>query len=170
METFIKALGVQAEVILILAISFIILVVLLRKFLFRPLMGYLDRRNQEIQNTYTRIEEGQKELTRLKEQYQSELARIEKTAYEKIQEAIKQGLSAKMEIISEAHTQADKILRRATAEIEQEKLKAMVELKKEIVNLSLETTRKIIGQSMDETTHRELVDKFLMDLDKVRRT
>jgi F-type H+-transporting ATPase subunit b len=164
MDTFLQMMGAQWQVILILTISFILLILILSKLLFKPLMKYLDERNNEIKETYLGIEKSKEEISRLKDEYQAELKKIEKTAYDKMQEAIKEGLSAKAEIISEAHSQADRVLKKATEEIAQETKKALVELKKEVVTLSFQTTAKIIGAAMDEKTHHQLAEKFMEEL------
>ncbi|MBI4834727.1 MAG: F0F1 ATP synthase subunit B [Planctomycetes bacterium] len=164
MDTFLQMMGAQWQVILILTISFIFLVLVLSKFLFKPVLKYLDERNNEIKETYQGIEKSKEEISTLKDKYQAELKKIEKTAYDKMQEAIKEGLAAKTEIISEAHAQADKILQKAAEEIAQETKKALVELKKEVVNLSFQTTAKIIGNTMDEKIHHQLAEKFMDEI------
>jgi len=168
METFLQQLGAQFEVILILALSFIILVLILSKFLFKPIIGYLDQRNNEIKHTFDEIEKGKGDITALKDKYEQQLSSIEKAAYEKTQAAIKEGLALKTEIVSEAHSQADIILRKASGEIEMEKKKAIAELKTEIVNLSLEAAGRVIEKKMDETANQKIVEQFLYELDNVK--
>ena len=164
METFVKALGVSGETILVLTISFVVLILILKKLLFKPIMGFLDSRTKEIKDNFEQIENGKKDIEGMKTKYQEEFERIEKTAYDKMQEAIKEGLAAKTEIMSDAHNQAEKVLTKATEEIKQEKEKALVELKKEVINISIQTTQKVIGKNMDEKTNQKLVDEFISDL------
>jgi len=164
MDSFFKMMGASAETIFILAVSFIILVLLLNKFLFKPLLKYLDERSKGIKETYEKIEVTKGDLKRLGEEYQAKLAQIEKTAYEKVQAAVKEGLVAKAEIVSTAHAQADKVIRKATEEIELEKQKALVEVKKEVVNLSIAIAGKVIEQKMDEAIQHQLAEKFFEEL------
>ncbi len=166
LKEFIEALGLEPQLILVLGISFIILVIFLNKFLFKPLMKHLDDRSQEIKGTFDKIELDKKEIAQMSEEYKAKLTQIEREAYEKIQAAIKEGLAAKTELISEAHAQADNVLRKAQAEIELEKQKAIVELRNEMVNLALNAAGKVIEKEMDETTNRKLVENFLTELDK----
>lgn len=167
MESFLKMMGAQGETIFILAISFIILVLLLNKFLFKPLLKYLDERNKGIKETYEKIEATNQDLKRMGEEYQTRLTQIEKTAYNKIQEAIKEGLVAKSEIISTAHDQANKTIRKATEEIEMEKKKALVTIKQEVVNLSVAIATKVVEQKMDEVTHHRVAEKFFKELEQI---
>jgi len=166
LKNFLDTLGFQLETFLILCVSFLILVLLLNKFLFKRLMKYLDDRNEGVKKTFEQIETKQQEIARLGEEYQHRLSQIEKTAYEKVQAAIKESLTAKTEIISEAHAQADKVLRKATEEINLEKNKALVELKQEVIKLSIATASKVIEQKMDDATHHKLVEKALGELEE----
>lgn len=166
MEKILDILGLQFEVIFVLGISFIILVIVLNKVLFKPLMKHLDERSNEIKGNFDKIALDKKEIERLTEEYKTKLTQIEQEAYQKVQEAIKEGLKVKTEIISEAHAQSDNVLRKAKKEIEHEKEKALVELRNEMVSLSLAAARKVIEKEIDEQTHRKLVENFLDDLSK----
>jgi len=168
METFLQTMGANWQTIVILALSFIILVFILSKFLFKPLLKYIDERNNEIKQTYEGIEKSKGEITQLKDKYQAELSQIEKAAYEKIQAAIKEGLTLKSDIISEAHAQADNVLRKASHEIELEKKKALAELKGEIVNLSIMAAGRVIEQKMDEATNQKLVEQILDEIETAK--
>lgn len=165
---FLEQMGAQYQVILILAASFIILVVLLNKFLFKPLTKYVDSRRDEIQNVYTKIDSDKKEIARLSDEYQNRLNQIEKEAYQKIQLAIKEGLTAKTQIISESHLQADNVLRRAKEELEIEKKKAMKEMRQEVISLSIAAAEKVIRKKLDEQTNSKIVAEFLDEIDKTK--
>jgi len=168
LTNFLEQMGAQYQVILILAISFIILVVLLNKLLFKPLTKYVDNRRDEIQNTFTKIEADKKEIARLSEEYQNRLNQIEREGYQKIQAAIKEGLAAKSTIISESHLQADNILRKAKEELEIEKKKTLKEMRQEIISLSITAAEKVIRQKLDEQTNSRIVSEFLNEIDKVK--
>lgn len=165
---FLEQMGAQYQVILILAASFIILVVVLNKLLFKPLTKYVDSRRDEIQNVYTKIDSDKKEIARLSDEYQNRLNQIEREGYQKIQSAIKEGLAAKSTIISESHLQADNILRKAREELELEKKKAMKELRNEIISLSIAAAEKVISKKLDEQTNSKIVSEFLEEIDKVK--
>lgn len=166
LKNFLDAMGFQLDTFIILSVSFIVVVLILKKIFFKPIMGHIDQRSKTIKETFDQIETKQQEIARLGQEYQERLSQIEKTSYEKVQAAIKEGLSAKSEIISEAHAQADKVLRKATEEINLEKNKALVELKQEVIKLSIATASKVIEQKMDDATHHKLVEKALGELEK----
>ncbi|MDI6733246.1 MAG: F0F1 ATP synthase subunit B [Planctomycetota bacterium] len=168
MKDLFTALGAQGEVILLLVINFIILFLILKKFLFGRVLEHLDNRRKEIQDTFSKIEEDKKQIARLSEEYQNKLQSIEREGYQKIQDAIKEGLSAKAQIISESHLQTDNILRKAREELELEKKKAMKELRNEIISLSISAAEKVISKQLDGETNSKIVSEFLQEVDKVK--
>lgn len=165
-KSLLASLGAQGEVIIILAINFIILVLILNKLLFKRVLNHLDARKNEIEGTFDKIEQDKKHIAQLSDEYQSKISRIEKEAYQKIQAAVKEGLAAKTEIISEAHLQADHVLRKAKDEIGLEKDKAIKEMRQEIIELSISAAEKIIHKELDEKTNSIVVSEFLQEMDK----
>ncbi|MFA5794218.1 MAG: F0F1 ATP synthase subunit B [Candidatus Brocadiia bacterium] len=164
LSNFFNAMGGQIQVIILLVINFIILFLVLKKFLFSRILEHLDNRKKEIEGTFDKIELDKKEISRLTDEYQAKLNQIEKESYQKIQAAIKEGLSAKTGIISEAHLQSDNIIRKAKDEIDQEKTKAIKELRNEIASLAIQAAEKVIDKELDEKTNTRLVASFLDEL------
>ena len=167
-KNFFAAMGGNVQVIIILTINFIILFVILKKFLFGRVLQHLDNRKKEIEGTFDKIEQDKKHITQLTDEYQAKLSQIEKEAYQKIQSAVKEGLTAKTEIISEAHLQADNVLRKAKDEIGLEKNKAMKEMRQEIITLAISAAEKIISKELDEKTNSRVVSEFLEEIDKIK--
>lgn len=170
LKKFLDMLGAQGESILIIAISFLILVWILNKFLFKPLMAHMDARSKEIEGTFKKIDADRAEIERLMAEYQNRMAKIEKEAYDAMQAAIKEGIAAKTEIIDQAHAASAQIIAKAQAEIQLEKEKALVELRSEIVNLALAAAEKVVARRMDESIHADLVRKFLDEVEMERQT
>lgn len=161
-----EALGAQGEVIILLSINFIILILILNKFLFKRVLRHLDSRKKEIEGTFDKIEQDKQHISQMTEDYQIKLSNIEKESYLKIQEAVKEGLSAKTGIISEAHLQADNILRRAKEEIDLEKKKALKELRNEIATLAVKVAERVIEKELDEKTNAHIVSNFMEEIEQ----
>ncbi|MEW6027124.1 MAG: F0F1 ATP synthase subunit B [Planctomycetota bacterium] len=166
LKNLLESLGAQGQVIILLSVNFIILVLILNKFLFKRVLTHLDTRKKEIEDTFGKIEQDKKHIAQLSDEYQAKLSQIEKEAYQKIQAAVKEGLSAKTEIISEAHLQADNVLRKAKDEIELEKDKVMKEMRQEIISLSITAAEKIIRKELDEKSNSRIVSEFLEEIEK----
>lgn len=168
LKNLFTSLGAQGEVIILLAVNFVILVLILNKFLFKRVLQHLDDRKKEIEDTFDKIEHDKQSIAQLTEEYLNKLSNIEREGYQKIQSAIKEGLTAKSAIVSESHLQADNILRKAREELELEKKKAMKELRSEIISLSIAAAEKVIRKELDEQTNSKIVSEFLEEIDKVK--
>lgn len=161
MEELLKSLGLDGRVFLIQVAGFVILVVLLRKFLFGPVSAMLAARQDEIKSTYDRADESIKAAEQLKADYEQRIGAVEAEARQRIQEAVKEAQAAKDEIVSEARAESHAIIERGAREIEHERDRALVELRTEVANLAVGAAGKIIGENMDDARQRKLVDDFM---------
>src|SRR3989338_5984587 len=88
------------------ALGFVILVLVLKRFAWRPLLELLDARRQRIEQEFARIEQTKTQLETLQREYQTRLAQIEQEARAKIQEAVAEGKRVSLEIQEQARAQA----------------------------------------------------------------
>lgn len=154
-------LGIDPYSFIIQVVGFIILVILLRKFLFTPVLGMLANRQKDISDTFDKIENDRKAAESLKQEYESRITQIEAEARTRIQEAIKEAQASKDTIVNEARDQASAIISRGKSEIENERDKAIVALRREVASLAVGAAGKILERNLDEEAHRKLVDDFI---------
>lgn len=147
------------------AIGFIILVALLKRFAWGPLLGVLDQRRRQIATGLDDVERAKREMARLKTQYEQELARIEESARQKLAEAVTQGRRLAAEIEEEARAKVQVELVKAKETLALEVVKAKSVLRDQIVTLALEATEKLLHSRLDETKDRALVEQFIAELD-----
>lgn len=164
-----KILDITPEVLILQMGGFVLLLITLKLFLFKPVMAILDARRAEVENDYSSAEARRKEAEELRVQYEQHLAKIDEEMRAKITEAIKEGQTMREEIISDSRTQAERILEKAQVEIAREKDIAMAELKTEVATLAVEAAGKLINEKLDIEKHRELVSKYISGLDEVTR-
>lgn len=147
-------------------IAFIIFVWILKKFAWKPLIKMLDGRREKIATEFKRIEDQERQLQGLHNEYEAKLRAIDAEARAKIQEAIKDGRRISREITDNARQEAYQILARARQSIELEVARARIELRDDIVDLVLRTTEKLLREHLDEHKQRELISSFIDDLRK----
>jgi F-type H+-transporting ATPase subunit b len=143
------------------ALSFIILIWVLGKYLFRPIQEVLAARQQEVRSTLERVEADRLAMETSRREYEARLVGIEAEAREKIQAAIKEAQGMKEEIIASAHGDAERIMRRGQEEIQREKQRALVELRTEVADLAVQAASKILGSAIDDRQHRALINDFV---------
>jgi len=156
-----SALGVNIKIVIIQALGFLILLWLMKKFLFGRIQGIMQKRREEVVEGYERNERARQELEELKNNYEARLANIESEATQKMEQAVKEAQKLAQEILTTTRQEADEIRERAVYDFNQEKKKALTEIRDEVVNLSMELTTKMIQKSMDKKTAEKLVDDFI---------
>lgn len=159
-------LDIKPELLAIQAGGFVLLLVVLRLFLFKPILGILDARKKEVTDTYDAAEDARKTAEQNKQEYEKRLADVAEEIRAIKAEQVKDAQRIKEEIISESRAQAEGILTKAKEEIGREKDAAMVELRKTAVDLAIGAAGKLIRQNLDEPRQRQLVSQAIDDLDK----
>jgi len=149
-------------------ISFFILLIILRVFLWKRFLKVLDDRRSRIADTLRDIEAEKLEAEKNKADYAAIVSRIDELAKIKIQEASTEGRRLAEEIIENARGEADRMVDNAKESIRQEMSKAKGELKEEIVDLAIKVSEKLIQAKLTEEQDKKLVEEFLNEIEGVK--
>ncbi len=147
------------------ALIFILFLVILGKFAFRPIMEGLKKREQDIQNSLDEARRAREEMARMKAENEELLAQ----AREERAQILKEAKEAKDRLIAEAKEkakeEAKKIVANAKEQIENQKMAAIVELKNQIGKLSLEIAEKVIRKQLAGDKQQEsFVEELVKDI------
>ncbi len=145
-------------------INFLVLLWLLKRYLYGPITEMLDKRSQKINNDLDEAEKRKSDAQELKEKYETELRNARQEAQEIIEQAEDRGKRRAKEIINQAQDEAEKIKENKLAEIEQAKKEALVELRNEVASISLLAAGKIIKEQIDKKKHEQLINQYIEDL------
>lgn len=158
-------LGIDIRVVIVQAIGFLIVFLILKRFLFTPLTKVMDERRDHIRDTLSKIESDRTEMEQLKSDYESRISKIEDEARAKIQEAVKRAEEIGDEIKSTRREEAEQMLEKARAEIEREHEKSLISLRQEVAELALQMSGRLIQSELDKNKHRQLIDRFINELE-----
>lgn len=147
-------------------ISFLLLLFILRKFLWSKFLKVLDDRRARISADLQKIEDAKAEVERIKADYNTRLDGIEKTSKAKTEEAIAEGRRISEELRQKAERDAQKFIENARAAIDGEIAKAKDELKDDIVDITIKIAEKVIEEKLTEGADRKIVEEFLKRIDK----
>ena len=168
LETSVKYLDVISvnfwQMLISLA-NLLILFLILKHFLFRPVQRILAKRDEELKGLYTDAEKAKDEAERARDEYGARLAEADAEAEELLRRAEAKASERSEEIVTEARGEAEVLLRRAEREIAQEKKKALGEIKSEISELSLAIAEQIVEREIRAEDHAELVERFIGELE-----
>ena len=148
-------------------LAFLIVLWILKKFAFGPILVVIDQRRKVIEDSFSDIDRKKTDLENLEKEYRRKLEHIEEAARVKIQEAANVGLSLSKDIQEKARIDSQKMIERAKAEIEQDLAKAKLSMRDEIVELSSLMTEKILEEKINPQDHERLVDKFIKELEGI---
>ena len=153
--------GIEPKFFLTMAIGFLILFAILKKFAFGPIFGMLQARQDKIRGDLDDAEARRNEMVRLQKEYEQRLAQIEDEARDKIQAAVKEAGTAREELLQKAHADADEVRRRAQEDIVREREIANAEMRDQIAKLSAQVAGRLIKQTLDPAAHARLVDEVI---------
>ena len=148
------------------AVSFVLLLWILRRFAWRPLLTMLDQRRSHIEEGLRQVAQSKTDMERLQEEYRQRLATIDDEARAKIQQSILEGKRIAVEIQEQARAQAYAILNKSKETVELELAKAKVTLRDQVAQMTMEAVGRILKHKLDAKTDRGLVDAVLDELDQ----
>ncbi|WP_214480942.1 F0F1 ATP synthase subunit B [Bacillus sp. SM2101] len=149
-------------------IIFLILLLLLKKFAWGPLMGIMKQREEHIANEITTAEQSSKEAQGLLEEQRQLLKDARKEAQELIEGAKKIGEEQKNDIVNAARIEAERVKDSATQAIEQEKEQAIAALREQVASLSVLIASKVIEKELNEQDQEKLINDYIQEVGEGR--
>ena len=145
-------------------VVFAILVLILGKYAWGPILAAVDAREKGIQTALDEAAERNQEAEKLLANYKENLADARRQANELLAEGKAAGESIRMEIEEKARGEAQSIIERARAEIERERDAAIAEIRRESVDLALAAATRLVQENLDQEKDRVLVERYLTEL------
>jgi F-type H+-transporting ATPase subunit b len=149
-------------------LGFMILLWVMRKFAWGPILGALEARRQKIAGDFEAARQAKADADATKLQLENELKGIEAKARQRLLEAVAEGQKVAGEIHAQAQTEAASRLARAQDDIAREREKAKEMLKEQVVSLSMRTAEKILRQHLDDAAQRKLVGEFVEEVGAIQ--
>jgi len=142
-------------------VSFFILLILLKKVAFPPILKGMKKREETIKQQLEEAQKTKKEAENLLGDYKRQLAEARSEAQKIINEGKSLGENMRKEIVQKAQEESNQIVKRAQEEIELQKQKAILELQEKIADLSIMAATKIINKSLNTEDNRRLVEEYV---------
>jgi len=149
-------------------LGFLLMVWILRRYAWGPLMALLDERRNAIAGEFEEAKRLQVEAEASKSRFEQEMRSIDAHARQKLNEAVTEGQKVAAEIKTQAQHEAQARLQRAEDEIEREREKAKETLKDQVIHMSIRTAEKILRQKLDDPAQRKLVGEFVDEVGAVK--
>ncbi|MDI7260418.1 MAG: F0F1 ATP synthase subunit B [Thermodesulfobacteriota bacterium] len=156
-------LGVNLPLLVVFIINFIILFVLLRIFLYKPVLKMLDERSKRTKEAMELAEVTKQEFEQAKVEVQKQIDKGRQEAQSVIAQAMQVGERLREESRQEAAKQAQVIIDRTRTELQAERDKIVEDLRREFVNISIMAAEKVIKETLDKEKHRKLIEETLQE-------
>ena len=160
-ESFI---GINFWTALFVLLNTTVLYLVLRKFLFVPVMNMIQARQEEIDTMYLEADNAKQGALALEAEYKEKLSQAAVTGERMVKEAMERGHSREEEILRQANAEASAIMAKASADIALEKKKALNDAKDEISDIAMAIAKKVVGRELSGEDHADLVNSFIDQL------
>lgn len=164
-----EAIGLNLPGLVAQIINFLLILVILRLLLYKPILGMLDQRAARIRDSLERAEQVQREADRSRAEFEQQVVEARRQGQEIVAQATEIGERMKDEARQEAQRQAEALVARARAEIDLQKDQALAELRREFADLTVLAAGKVIERELDRPRHQELIDRILAEATAGRR-
>ncbi len=155
------SLGINLPLLIVFVVNFVILLLLLRLFLYKPVLKMLDERAKRTQEAMEMAEKTKKDYDDAKSEVQRQIDKGRQEAQAVIAQAIQTGERLKTESREEASKQAQVIIDRTKAELESERERIAATLRREFADIAIAAAEKIIRETLDKEKHKKLIQETL---------
>ena len=141
--------------------NLVLLFLVVKKFLYKPVKKMLENRQNTIEGDYAAAEEAKEQALADQKLYAEKLQGAKAEADSVIKNAVDTANEREKEIITQAKEKADGIVRQAQTDAELERKKAEESIKKEIVEVSSLLTEKLLEREVTKEDHKNFIDSFI---------
>ncbi len=159
-------LDVNPGLIIWTVLTFVILLVILKKMAWGPILNSLNEREEFIKDSLDKADEARIKAEKLLEENKANLAKAEEEAQKIIQQGREYSEKLKTQMLEESKAEAKKMIVEATSEIERKNQEAFNNLKDQVADIAVSAAEKIIRFNLDKEKQTKLVDEYINDLNK----
>lgn len=157
-----ETLGINLPSLLFHTVNFILLVALLSKFLYKPVVKMLDERAARIKESMDRAEAIKEQLARANADVRLQLEGARKESQAILDQANQISERIRAQARQDAQADADRIVARAREQLDRERQLAVNELRAEVADLVVAAAGRLISQTLDTQAQHQLVEEFLL--------
>lgn len=154
-------LNVSLTNLVCIVLNLLILLALMKKFLYKPVLGVIEKRQELIDSQFERAKECEMKAKQLKVQYEVSLSDTKSVQKQMIKEAKDQAGAEYEKILAEAKMQAEHMIAEAKKTSQLEKEKSIRDAQAEITKLTIQAVSKIVPQMSDEKIDYGIYEEFL---------
>ncbi len=142
-------------------ITFAVLLIVLRKIAWKPLLNVVEQREKTISDSLQKAEEARAEAEKMMLEQQEKLASAQEEIQQMIKDSKQMAEKARNDMLEQARQEAAKIVERAKSDIDKERQMVIASLRQEVAELVVDATAKLVGVVVDKSQHKKLIDESI---------
>ena len=146
-------------------LNFFILVWILARFAYKPLVSMMQERKERIAKDLADAQAARTEAEQFKADYAAQIANARQEAQQIVEKAVQQAEATTHEQLAAAREQIEREKERARQDIVNERDRAMNNLRNEVISLSVAMATKVVAKDMDSETNTKLIEDAIAKLD-----
>jgi F-type H+-transporting ATPase subunit b len=163
----VEQLGIDGRWFISQFVNFIVLLIILQRFLYKPMLKMLDARQERIRASLSDAERVKRESQRAEEDYTKKIEAAEQEAAAIITAARQTAKDEAATIVADGRREADRLMQQEKQKVEFERKRAMDDARKDVEDLALKAAERVLGSTLgDEATQRRVVQDFLAETGK----
>ncbi|MDP3963648.1 MAG: F0F1 ATP synthase subunit B [bacterium] len=166
MSELIHKLGIDWKLLIAQAVNFVVLLWLLKKFLYGPVLELLRKRREDIKEGAQNAEKIAQELRQIEQRRAAELERVKKEAEIIIQEAKQAAKARGEELINQTEAKIAGLIAEAKRHLEEERIKMMDQAGKDVKELVFMVAEKVLEEQLPKDIHEKFVEEAVRRLKK----
>lgn len=151
------------DIIISLA-NLLVMFLILRRFLFKPVQKMFDMRKKQVEDIYAEAREERSQAEDMKQEYETRMASAREEADGLVRNAVQTAQRRSDAIMAEASSQASHMKQKAEEEIAQEKRQMLQDVRSEISDLAVSIAGKVVEREIRPEDHRDFVDDFIRNV------
>lgn len=162
-----EKLGIDLNWFISQLVNVAILILVLQRFLYKPMLNMLEQRKARIRESMEYAERVKKESERAESDYQKKIEESRREAQAIITQATQQAERAREDVLAKARDEARDIKNKAVEDVAYERKRVMADLRQEVADLAILAAGRVLGKELDAATHRQVVADFLNETGKL---
>lgn len=162
-----EKLGIDGTWFLSQLINFVVLLFILQRLLYKPMLNMLHKREEQIRESMDYAERVKQEAARAQTDYELAIEESRREGQAIIAQAAQQAERAREEILAKAQGEAKEIKAKAAADVDYERKRVIAELRDQVAELAILAAGRVLGKTLDDKAHRQVVDDFLTETGKL---
>jgi len=155
-----EALGLNLGYLLVQVFNFLIIFIVLRAWVYQPVLGLLDKRRKAIAQGLEDARVAAEARANAEEEAREIMAEAQAEASEKVREASERAEATAKEILAQAEIDAAKERENALVDAEQERDRILSDMRGQVAALAMAAAQRLIGEALDEKRQHALIDEF----------